>query len=1011
MIPTIFDCCTPREDILKASLSDYAADLRSVIAGRGPDDDYRDPKRFFANTYPTDGLRRLLEAAGRRLSGAGGDEGSTIRLDSTFGGGKTHGMIALVHVARTPAEVPPEFLDPALRPRGEVAVAAFDGEMANVVSGVQLEPGLRAKTPWGYLAYRLGGVAAFESLRANDEQCSAPGSEDWLSIIGQRPALILIDEVGEWLRKLRNREDWKQLAPFLKGLMAAVDARPNACLILSLAIGRSGRAIDAFAQENEYVAAALQEAEAVSARKVVVLNPTREDETANVLARRLFDRIDRERAAEVVDAYAHIWEAQRAHLPEGAFGVQRREALTKSYPFHPDLVETLNAKTATFQNFQRVRGMLRILAPTVRALWERKPADAATVHVHHVDLGMQAIRTEFTTRLGQQTFDSAISYDIANADPLQPARAQRIDDQYFKGMAPVASYVARTIFVNSMAFNDELRGLSVEQLRASMLSPGFGGAPTEGGATFIEDARKRFCDESGYLDDRTTTVLRFAAEANLTRVIEQTKANVDRSKIRETLKKEIAALFRAGGSSAPAFDFVPFPGAPSDVADDANEGKPYLAVVGYEAESVDGEVTTVPPLVARIAQYKGSDGTQLRLNRNNVVFLLADRRKAPEMEDAIARRLALEDLDGRGGGSLAEHQIRRLRELRQDAVQRAAIAIQQCYRHVFFPSSSALDGSGLAHLALEVDNASANPGDGQRAVIRALRDHGKVSAPDDLPINATPVRDRTPLGKKGHLTTADLREEFRRDRTLPILLGDEPFRRLVRGGVDNDVFVYVKGEVVYAKGTPPVAIEIGENAFLYTKRAADEAGVWPRHGEESVETVPASGPRPSTAPQASAPPTPPKERPSLWEPAPGAGLHIEAPLREAFSRLQDDAAAKGIRSLRSVTIVAKAMTDANGLVRYAPSIRDAKAELEAKIAYEVADGSECLVEFTGSPGEARHVFEFAAQQVRLASDHTVDLSLRLSFDRGLALGGEAYRALADALAAVSPGPVILEAQA
>jgi predicted AAA+ superfamily ATPase len=98
---TIFDCCRPRDDVLSAALGDYAAELRTILIGKGPAE-YTDPAQFFANTYPTKDLLRLLEAVGRRLSGAGNAEGSTIRLDSTFGGGKTHGMIALVHLARTP---------------------------------------------------------------------------------------------------------------------------------------------------------------------------------------------------------------------------------------------------------------------------------------------------------------------------------------------------------------------------------------------------------------------------------------------------------------------------------------------------------------------------------------------------------------------------------------------------------------------------------------------------------------------------------------------------------------------------------------------------------------------------------------------------------------------------------------------------------------------------------------------------------------------------------------------
>ena len=1003
LIPTIFDCCRPREDVLSSSLSEYAADLRSVITDRGADE-YANPQLFFANTFPTDGLRKLLEAVGRRLSRAGGDSGSTIRLDSTFGGGKTHGLIALVHLARTPQDVPPEFLDPAFHPHGPVAIAAFDGEMANVAAGVELADGVRAKTPWGYLAYKLGGLDAFERLRANDEQCSAPGSDDWIAIIGDRPALILIDELGEWLRKLRNKEDWKQLAPFLKGLMAAVDARPDACLVLSLAVGASGRAVDAFKQEHEYVASALQEAEAVTARKMVILNPTREDETASVLARRLFAAVDRARAGEAIDAYARVWEAQKAHLPEGAFGAQRRDSLEKSYPFHPDLIETLNSKTATFQNFQRVRGMLRILAPTIRTLWEKRPADAAAIHVHHTDLGVQAIRTEFTTRLGQQAFDSAISYDIANADPLQPARAQRIDDKYFEGMSPFGSYVARTIFVNSMAYNDDLRGVTVEQLRAQMLSPAFEGALTEGGATFIEEARKRFSEESGYLDDRVTTVLRFAAEANLTRLIEQSKANVDRARIREELTKEIKSLYQSTGA---ALDFIAFPASPGDVPDDANEGKPFLAVIGYEAETVEGDVSTTPPLVARLAQFKGNDGSLLRGMRNNVIFLLADGRKRADMEEAVARRIALEYLEARGTGSLAE-QGQRVRELKGESVTRAAIAVQQCYRHVFFPSGAALDEAGLAHLALEIDNASANPGAGQKAVVRTLRNHNKISAPDDIAINAAAIRDKiAAFRSKGFMTTLDLREEFRRDRALPILLGDEPFRKMVREGVDRDIFVYVRGDVVYAAGTPPTTIEISENAILYTKRQAEEDGVWPRQAPKS-ELAPHQPP--ATPPVSPSQPRAPQQLP-FSSTARGA-LTAEGPMREAFARLRDGARERSIANVSTLVIMPSAITDAAAIVRYAPNLRGTIARIEAELTYEAKDRSECKVTFNGSAAEARHAVDFAEQQIRTAADHYVNLRLSLQFDGAtLAVDAEAFTKLAEELARVAPGPVRLEAHA
>ena len=636
---------------------------------------------------------------------------------------------------------------------------------------------------------------------------------------------------------------------------------------------------------------------------------------------------------------------------------------------------------------------------------EKHPADAAAIHLHHVDLGVQAIRTEFTTRLGQQAFDSAISYDIANADPLQPARAQRVDDKYFKGMSPFGSYVARTIFVNSMAYNDDLRGVTVEQLRAQMLSPAFEGAPTEGGATFIEEARKRFSEESGYLDDRVTTVLRFAAEANLTRLIEQAKTNVDRPRIREELTKEIKSLYQSTGA---ALDFIAFPASPGDVPDDANEGKPFLAVIGYEAEAVEGDVSATPPMVARLANFKGNDGTLLRGMRNNVIFLLADARKRADMEGAVARRLALEDLEARGISSLAEHQGQRLRELKSESVTRAAIAVQQCYRHVFFPSGAALDEAGLAHLALEIDNASANPGAGQKAVVRALRNHNKINASDDIAINASAIRDKVAAFRsKGFTTTLDLREEFRRDRALPLLLGDEPFRKMVREGVDRDIFVYVRGDVVYAAGTPPMSIEIGENAILYTKRQAEEDGVWPR---QAPKPEPSSHQPPITPPVSPSPLHGPQQLP--FSPTVQGGLTAEGPMREAFARLGDGARERSIASVSALAVMPSAITDAAALVRYAPNLRGTTARIEAELTYESKDHSECKVTFNGSAAEARHAVDFAEQQIRTAADHYVNLRLSLQFGGApLPIGSDAYTKLAEELARVAPGTVRLEAQA
>jgi predicted AAA+ superfamily ATPase len=162
----LYELCTPRPDVLKGAIkeSDFAADLALVLRGDAPDE-YAKPAIFFANTHPTAGVRHLLANVCRRLSRAGGEASAIFRLDTQYGGGKTHSLIALSHAARGAASVAniAEFVDPGLLPRGEVRVAAFDGENADPRYGRPLGGGLRARTPWGELAYALAGVAGYEN--------------------------------------------------------------------------------------------------------------------------------------------------------------------------------------------------------------------------------------------------------------------------------------------------------------------------------------------------------------------------------------------------------------------------------------------------------------------------------------------------------------------------------------------------------------------------------------------------------------------------------------------------------------------------------------------------------------------------------------------------------------------------------------------------------------------------------------------------------------------------------
>ena len=563
-VPTIFDTCTPRSDVLRGEIAeaDFAADLASVILGKGTAE-YRDPVRFFADTYPTRGLKNLLSNVCRRLTGAGGEVAAIFRLDTSYGGGKTHGLIALTHAARGVRSVPniAEFIDPSLLPGGTVRVAAFDGENADPANGRAMSDGVLAYTPWGEIACALAGKEGYERVRKSDETRIAPGAETLRELFGGEPTLILLDELSVYLRKVgRMGEARDQLTAFLTSLFKAVEGAPNAALVYTLAIGKDGRANDAYSEENQFIANQMGEAESVSARKATLLNPTEEDETVQVLRRRLFERIDESSIEPTIDAYQALWRAHSESLAADASRSETVETFRTSYPLHPEVLETLTGKTATLSNFQRVRGMLRLLARTIAHLWEERPSDATAIHVHHINPGHEPIRQEIVTRLQQSMYTPAIGNDIAGDGAEKKGLAQEIDAEHHAGLPPFATYIARTIFVHTLAFNEQLKGVAPDELRYSVLGPAID-------ISFIEEARKKFIAESEYLDDRPGAPMRFLAEANLAQVMRRAEQHVDAGDARAWLKDRITEIFKRR-----EFDPVIFPGGPFDVNDEVGDG-------------------------------------------------------------------------------------------------------------------------------------------------------------------------------------------------------------------------------------------------------------------------------------------------------------------------------------------------------------------------------------------------------------------------------------------------------
>ncbi|MBS0382004.1 MAG: DUF499 domain-containing protein, partial [Proteobacteria bacterium] len=885
----------------------------------------------------------------------------------------------------------------SLLPKKPVRIAAFDGENADPANGRSMGEGIRAHTPWGELAYALAGKQGFERVRASDEQSVSPGADTLKELFGNQPTLVLLDEPAIYLRKVRGMPNGgkDQLAAFLTSLIKAVESSPNVSLVFSLAVGKDGRASDAYAEENDFLASRLAEIESVAARKATLLNPTEDDETALVLCRRLFERIDDAKAREVVAAYRTLWKQNAAVLPPTVSDGEAADQFERSYPLHPALLDTLTQKTATLATFHRVRGMLRLLVRTVAQLWQERPSDATAIHVHHIDPGNPAIYQEIVTRLQQPELVPAIRSDVAG-EKGQLALAQQIDKQQYAGLPQYTSYVARTVLVHTLAFNADLRGVNADELRFAMIAPTLEGS-------FVDDARTRFRDQSAYLDDRPNAPLRFLFEPNLTQLVRREERNVDREEIRASLQDEIRRTF--GGTG---LDLVPFPAGPWDVPDDIGGGTPRLALINHEADAVNVGQEGLPERVQEIFQRKGNSGS-LRMLLNNLVFLVADAARVQPMIERMTRRLALQQLTRNERiRELHEHHQSKLREWQERSRHELAVAIAQCYRNLYYPARNRAAGANvdLAHSVIELGTASDRPGAGQMTVLTALRDLNKLRGAEDAPESPAYVRDRTPL-KRGQISTADLRNEFRKDPALSILLGDDAFIKLVRTGVERGDFVYRRGDLIYGQGDPGAQIVVDEQSFVLTRAFAEQNGLWPRRKpqEPSPSNPPSSTPTPTAedAKRTSSQPDKVAEPPDL---------HAEGPLREALGVLFERAR-KGVA--RRLSLIAVRCFDAGDLFRLLPAangVAGASKTVRLHVEMEMTEGGMLIVDFGGPISEAQLVREFLQPQLNAAKEKNAsDLSVVLSFAGGLDLDSVAPDRLQEQLTRVGNAAVFVTAQA
>lgn len=512
MLPSIFETCIPRPEIEGGELlvDLFAAALRSVVEGTAPRV-YGSADAFFANTFPTDGIKTLIrEVFGRLADGSGSP---IVRLETSFGGGKTHDLIALWHICRNGRSIAAldHFTDPNLIPSGPIAVAAVDGKDLDPENGTfHADTGLTTFTLWGEIAYQIGGVEGYQLLQGSDRSGISPGTSVLERLIGDRSTVIVLDEIARYLtaakaKKVGDSDLSKQVIAFLFTLMGLASSVSNLVFVYSLAATS-----DTFGEETTNLRELLQ----ASARQERILTPATDVEIYNIVKRRIFERVDDNAANAAASEYFQLYRSARLNLPDACKDVQYRLALAASYPFHPELFQLLTKKIASIANFQRTRGALRLFARIVRYLWlhERGKTWIPLVHTHHLPVGIDAdITGDLTSRLGRPGLLPAIEADIYNPTGRKAYAQTQDSDWLAADKPPFSSWVARTIFLHSLT-QGNTAGIRRAELNLSCLTPTLEG-------DFVEGALERLSAVAWYLDDDPVTSLsRFKEEPSINKI-------------------------------------------------------------------------------------------------------------------------------------------------------------------------------------------------------------------------------------------------------------------------------------------------------------------------------------------------------------------------------------------------------------------------------------------------------------------------------------------------------------
>lgn len=844
---------TPHGDIVEGALdmATYAADLGAVHRGDASAPGvYRDPRAFFQQTYLTRELHRLLRDALAVLAGEPGDQ--VLQLRTPFGGGKTHTLLALLHVASSRDGLAglPDVAD--LPDPGPVRVA--------VLSGVDLDPqaprthdGVTANTLWGELAWQLGGRESYEQIAKQDHDRTGPGRDALGPLLGSGPVLILIDEAMQYVTRSRgvavgDGTLFQQVMGFVQTLTETVRARPQTALVYSLqkSVAEAG--------EDE---AGLTALEHLVGRMDAVREPVSGDEVMRVVQRRLFaDLGEPEERDQAAAEYAKLHEQialgyasndeERRQAAQSAVALESR--IANSYPFHPALLDCMYHRWGSLPSYQRTRGALQFLARVVHQQWRKQERALPLIGPGDVALDDDGTRGAFFSQVGTRQYDGPIAADITGT----ASRGREVDRRIGKD-APeldklrVGTRLATSALLHS--FGARLgadRGVFEEELVQSVAAPGLD-------LGVLQHALSELRSELLYLHS-VGRLYRFETTPNLNKLINDGSQAWRGEQLIERVQKELATAI------GPDSGAILWPSDPAAVPD----RDPRFRLVYLDRRSLawGGDAAVRENLPAWLERRGG--GT-MRDFRNALGFAVMDGGAYTRSTQAVRLVLTLEDMQTHAAThQLAPEQREEVRERLGGARADLRTAVADLYDRIALPVADSNGPNGYGW-AIERSASRILSGSTLHARLMSLLSERVFDSvtPQRL-AGLVQLTEEDSDRKRRFYPCERLVQDAFSYFTFPKLVDREVVVRAVSAGVERGVFGYVpsariEGEalvtdrrdlVTLGQSLLPEEVDLGEGSFICTPALATELA------PPTPNPEPPPAPVPPVRPPGPTPPTP-----------------------------------------------------------------------------------------------------------------------------------------------------------